>query len=151
MSQSLSQIYVHIIFHIQKNNTYIRPVEFKELYSYISGIIRNNQSQPINIGGTDNHIHILCTLSKNVTMAKLVEEIKRNSSRWIKSKGHYYKSFAWQKGYAVFSVSASVLEKTKQYIANQERHHREMSYQEEVLLFLKEYNVNYNEDYLWSD
>src|SRR5690606_2450441 len=90
-----------------------------ELYAYIGGIIKENSSVPIKINGTEDHIHILATMSKNIALAKFVEEIKRNSSRWIKTKGIEYQDFAWQGGYAGYSVSQSVVERVKKYIENQ--------------------------------
>lgn len=117
----------------------------------MGSVIKDNDSIPILINGVEDHVHILCVLSKNITIAKLVEEIKRHSSRWIKTKGERYTSFAWQKGYAGFSVSSSLQEKTKSYIANQEEHHRRMTFKEELIKFLKEYGVEYNEEYLFDD
>jgi len=96
MSQSLSKLYIHIIFHIKNPNVKIRKQDKGELYSYIGSIIKDNESIPIMINGLENHVHILCVISKNIALAKLVEEIKRHSSRWIKSKGNYYNEFAWQ-------------------------------------------------------
>ena len=107
MPQSLSKLYVHIVFHIKNNDVLIRAEDEKELYSYIGGIIKANESFPIKINGTENHLHILTTMSKNLSLAKFVEEIKRNRSRWIKSKGEHYQFFAWQGGYAGYSVSQS--------------------------------------------
>ena len=93
----------------------------------------------------------LCIMSKNITLAKLVEEIKKNSSRWIKTKDSYYLKFGWQGGYTGFSVSQSVIDKTKLYIEEQEEYHKKRTYQEEVKLFLDEYGIDYNEEFLWSD
>jgi REP element-mobilizing transposase RayT len=90
-------------------------------------------------------------MSKNIALAKLTEEIKRHSSRWIKTKGKQYEQFAWQGGYSGFSVSQSLHDKTKHYIENQEEHHKKMSFREELIAFLVEYGVEYNEQYLWSD
>ena len=90
-------------------------------------------------------------MSKNIALAKLVEEIKRHSSRWIKTLDEHYKSFAWQGGYAGFSVSPSLHDKTKRYIENQEEHHKKITFQEEYLMFLKEYGIEYDENYLWND
>ena len=98
MAQSLSKLYVHIVFHVKNDNVVIRPEDEKELYAYIGGVIKANESVPIIINGTENHLHVLTTMSKNLSLAKFVEEIKRNSSRWIKNKGDYYQSFAWQGG-----------------------------------------------------
>ena len=151
MSQSLSKLYIHIVFHIKTNSPKIRKNAKNELYAYIGAIIKDNQSIPIIINGTENHIHILTVMSKNIAMAKLVEEIKRHSSRWIKTKDPHYSHFAWQGGYGGFSVSQSLHYKTKRYIENQEEHHKKLSFKEEYLLFLKEYNIDYNENFLWND
>ncbi len=117
----------------------------------MGAIIRDNNSIPILINGVEDHVHILCVMSKNIALAKLVEEIKRHSSRWIKTKDSYYSQFAWQGGYAGFSVSSSIHDITKRYIANQEKHHEKMNFEKEYIMFLKEYGVDYNDEYLWHD
>lgn len=151
MSQSLSKLYTHIIYHIKNTSVEIRKQDKSELYAYIGSIIKNNQSIPIIINGVEDHVHILCVMSKNIALAKLVEEIKRHSSRWIKTKSSYYNKFAWQGGYGGFSVSPSLHHKTKLYIQNQEKHHEKMSFKEEYIMFLEEYGIDYNENYLWID
>ena len=151
MAQSLSQLFIHIIFHIKNNSCTIRNEEKEHLYAYMGSIIKDNESIPILINGTKDHVHILCVMSKNIALAKLIEEIKRHSSRWIKTKNHHYSNFAWQGGYGGFSVSPSLHDKTKRYIENQEQHHKKVTFKEEYLLFLKMYGINYNEDYLWRD
>lgn len=151
MSQSLSKLYVHIVYHIKSTSVEIRHTEKQKLYAYIGSVVKTNESIPIAINGTHDHIHILCVMSKNIALAKLVEEIKRHSSRWIKTLDEHYKSFAWQGGYAGFSVSPSLHDKTKRYIENQEEHHKKMTFQEEYLMFLKEYGIEYDENYLWND
>jgi hypothetical protein len=90
-------------------------------------------------------------MSKNISLAKLTEEIKRNSSRWIKTLDPHYATFAWQGGYAGFSVSQSLHDRTKKYIENQEEHHKKLTFQEEVEKFLKEYGLDYNEEYFFKD
>ncbi|RCW30408.1 IS200/IS605 family transposase [Marinilabilia salmonicolor] len=151
MPQSLSQLYVHIVFHVKNRNCLLRKQEEDHLYAYIGAVIKDNGSIPFEINGVEDHIHILCSMSKNISLARLVEEIKRHSSRWIKGKDNYYSKFAWQGGYGGFSVSPSLYEKTKRYIQNQENHHRKTSFKEEYLLFLKEYRVDFDADYLWTD
>ena len=151
MAQSLSKLYVHIIFHIKYNSPKIREQEEKELYAYIGSIIKDNQSIPVIINGVKDHIHILLVLSKNISLSKIVEEIKRHSSRWIKTKDNYYSKFAWQGGYGAFSVSQSLYNKTKNYIKSQKDHHKKMDFKKEYLLFLKEYDVDFDERYLWTD
>jgi putative transposase len=151
MAQSLSKLYVHIIFHIKNPLSKIRNEEKNELYAYIGSIIKDNGSIPILINGVEDHVHILCVMSKNIALAKFVEEIKRHSSRWIKTKATHYSQFSWQGGYGGFFVSPSLHDKTKQYIEKQEEHHKKMTFKEEYLLFLNEYGIQYDEKYLWSD
>ena len=151
MAQSLSKLFVHIIFHIKNYSCTIRKQEKQELFAYMGSIINDNDSIPILINGIEDHVHVFCVMSKNIALAKLVEEIKRHSSRWIKTKDSYYAQFAWQGGYAGFSVSALLHDKTKHYIEKQEDHHTKMSFKDEDLLFLKEYGIEYNEQYLWND
>ncbi|NDV46912.1 transposase [Paludibacter sp. 221] len=151
MAQSLSKLYIHVVFHIKTESVRIRKEDKSDLYAYIGAIIKDKDSIPILINGTDDHLHILCVMSKNITLSKLVEEIKGNSSRWIKRFNSYYKDFAWQGGYGGFSVSPSLHDKTKRYIENQEEHHKKMTFREEYLMFLKEYGIEYNEQHLWTD
>ena len=150
MSQSLSQVYVHIVFHTKYNQDLIKSDIENELYAYFGGILKDNKSVPITINGIENHVHILCIMSKNIALAELLEELKRNSSRWIKTKGKEYKEFAWQGGYGGFSVSQSKVDVVKKYIENQKEHHKSETFKEEYIRFLKEYGIDYNEDYLWS-
>ena len=151
MSQSLAQIYVHIIFHIKSSSPEILPEHNDELYAYIGGVIKKSDCKPIQIGGYKDHLHVFCTLSKNVLLTKLVENIKRNSSRWIKGKSSHYAEFSWQTGYGVFSVSPSLYENVRKYILNQQVHHQTHSYSDEYILFLKRYGVDYDERYLFTD
>ena len=151
MGQSLSKLFVHIIFRTKNSHVLIQHQDKKELFAYMGSIIKDNGSIPILINGTEDHVHILCIMSKNIALAKFVEEIKRHSSRWIKGKGAHYRLFAWQNGYSGFSVSSSVVDKTRLYIDNQEAHHKKITFKDELIAFLKEFKVDYNEKFLWSD
>lgn len=151
MGQSLSKLYVHIVFHIQNSHVPIRKEDRNDLYAYMGSIIKDNNSIPILINGTEDHVHVLCVMSKNIALAKLNEEIKRHSSRWIKTRNPYYKQFSWQGGYSGFSVSQSLHDKAKEYIKNQEEHHKKMTFKEELIAFLNEYGVEYDERYLFTD
>lgn len=151
MAQSLSKLYVHLIFHIKYTSVKIREVDKKRLYAYIGSVIKSNESIPNVINGVEDHIHILCVMSKNIALAKLIEEIKRHSSRWIKDIDKHYKTFAWQGGYGGFSVSPSLHDRTKRYIENQKERHKKLTFKEEYLMFLKEYGIDYDERYLWND
>ncbi|WP_321370060.1 transposase [uncultured Draconibacterium sp.] len=94
MAQSLSKLFTHIIFHTKNNETKIKKEDSQELYAYMGAIIKDNDSIPVIINEVEDHVHVLCVMSKNIALAKLVEEIKRHSSRWIKTKGEHYKYFA---------------------------------------------------------
>jgi putative transposase len=148
MSQSFSKFYSHIVFHTKNNAKFIREDIEDELYSYIGGILNNIKSIPFKIGGTSNHIHVLCTLPRTMTLADLTEEIKKNSSKWIKTKGAHYRNFYWQEGYGGFSVGWSQVETVKNYIRNQKRHHAKISSIDEYKRLLKENGVEFDERYL---
>jgi len=148
MSQSFVQIYVHIVFHTKNNVKFIREEVENELYSYLGGILNNYKSNPIQIGGTSDHLHLLCTLPKTIALADLVEEIKKSSSKWIKSKGLNYPNFYWQDGYGAFSVSNSGVDAVKKYILNQKQHHKKVSFIDEYKRLMDEYGIIYEEKYL---
>jgi putative transposase len=148
MSQSFVQIYVHIVFHTKGNVKLIKEEIENELFSYLGGILKNYKSNPLLIGGTSDHIHILCTLPKTIAPADLVEEIKKSSSKWIKTKGVHYDNFYWQDGYGGFSVSNSGVDGVKRYILNQKKHHEKVSFIEEYKNLLKVYGIPFEDRYL---
>jgi putative transposase len=148
MSQSFVQIYTHIVFHTKDNLRLIRDDIENELYSYLGGILKIYKSTPLQIGGTSDHIHILCTLPKTMAPADLVEEIKKSSSKWIKTKGGLYKNFYWQDGYGGFSVSNSGVETVKRYILNQKKHHEKVTFMDEYITLLEAYGISFEDRYL---
>ena len=148
MSQSYVQFYAHVVFHTKNNKKSIGEDVRNELYSYIGGILKNIKSYPIIIGGISDHVHMLCTLPKTMSLADLTEEVKKSSSKWIKTKGKKYETFYWQDGYGGFSVSSFHVNVIKRYIANQEQHHKKTSFLEEYKKLLEEYGIDYEEKYL---
>ena len=148
MSQSYAKFYSHIVFHTKNNVKFIREEIEDELYSYLGGILRNCKSIPFQIGGTSDHIHILCTLHKTMTLADLTEEVKKSSSKWIKTKGDRYRYFYWQDGYGGFSVGWSQIETVKHYIMNQKQHHLRIDFFDEYKMLLEENGIEYEEKYL---
>ena len=150
MSQSLSKLYIHAIFHVKNNHCLIQPENGKELYAYIGGLLGLSKSIPIAINGTENQVDVLCIMSKNIALAKLMEEIKGNSSRWIKTLGSHYRDFEWQGGYAGYSVSQSKVPIVQKYIENQKEHHASQTAKDEYIQFLAENGVDYNLDFLWT-
>ena len=150
MPQSLAYNYLHFITSTKyREKTIIREVR-EDLYRYIAGICTNLESHALQIGGVEDHIHILFLLSKKITLIKWVEEVKKSSSKWMKTQGDIFHNFYWQNGYGAFSVSPKNVESVKRYIANQEEHHRIKTYQVEYLAFLKKYKVPYDERYIWD-
>ena len=150
MSQSLSCIYLHTVFSTKYRENLIKPQIENELYAYIGSIIKSNDSIPININGMPDHIHILSTLPRTITVSKYVENIKRISSKWIKTKGYEYRNFRWQGGYATFSVSPSVKNTVYRYISNQKPHHLRKDFKKELLKLLDDHKVEYDLRYLWD-
>jgi REP element-mobilizing transposase RayT len=148
MSQSFSKFYSHIVFHTKNNVNFIRENLEDELYSYIGGILSNCKSIPYQIGGTSDHIHILCTLPRTMTLADLAEEIKKSSSKWIKTKGKGYLNFYWQEGYGGFSIGWSQVETVRKYIRDQKQHHAKISFIDEFKRLLDENGIEYDERYL---
>jgi REP element-mobilizing transposase RayT len=151
MPQSLAQIYLHLVFSTKCRAAFlVDPAIRKELHAYLVGICRNLGSPSLLTGGTADHVHILCCFSRGTTVSDFVRELKRDSSKWIKTKGTDLAAFHWQDGYGVFSVSPSHVTPLRQYIADQEAHHHKESYQDEFRRLLRKYGVQYDERYVWD-
>jgi REP element-mobilizing transposase RayT len=150
MPQSLSQIYLHIVFSTKHRYPFLDGSVDDELYAYIGASINRLGGIPIAINGVCDHIHILTAFPRTITVADFVKDIKANSSRWLKTKGEQYQNFGWQDGYGVFSVSSSKKQVVANYIARQKEHHRKTEYKNEFLQFLHEYSVKYDERYVWD-
>ena len=150
MPQSLATIRVHLVFSTKNRRDLITPNIEPELYPYMAEIFKSMDSPAICIGGTANHLHTLFSLSKNYALAKVVEEIKTGSSKWIKTKGTEFRGFYWQTGYAAFSIGKSGEEALIRYIRNQKRHHQRRDFKAELTDLLEKYEVLYQEEYLWD-
>jgi len=150
MPQSLAQVYLHIVFSTKKRDPFISADIESELYCYIGGIIKNLDALPIIISGVEDHIHILTSFPRTISIADFIKKIKAGSSYWIKSRGRRFQYFTWQGGYGAFSVSSSKKQAVINYIENQKVHHKKQTFQDELICFLKEYEVEYDEQYLWD-
>ncbi|MCL2709895.1 MAG: IS200/IS605 family transposase [Planctomycetaceae bacterium] len=150
MSQSLTRLIVHAIFSTKNREPMLSPEIRPELYVYMGGILKSLGCVPLAINGTNDHVHLLFILSKNIALAKVFEEVKGTSSQWIKTKSAIMKTFSWQGGYGAFSVSESQCQKVSDYIAHQEEHHRKLTFKEELLALFQKHNVEYDEKYLWT-
>ena len=149
MSQSLTQLYVHLIFSTKERARWLKKPVREELQAYIGGVCRELACPSIAIGCVEDHAHILYVQSKNIALAKVVEQVKKSSSKWLKKYSRDFELFHWQDGYAAFSVSASKIDIVKSYILNQEEHHKQNTFKDELIKFLNKYNIDYDEKYLW--
>ena len=151
MSQSLSKIWTHLTFSTKERYPFlVDPGIRQELHAFVAKTLKNNNCPTLIVGGVSDHIHSLFLLSKNHSIASIVWAIKRASSKWIKGSGGMLKKFYWQEGYGAFSVSQSHVERVEKYILNQEDHHRRKTFQDEFRAFLKKYEVEYDERYVWD-
>lgn len=143
-------MYSHVVFSTKNRRPQIAPDIQSRLYSYIGGIVANEKCVLVAAGGVPDHVHLLVSLRAQTSLADLLRLIKSNSSRWIHETFAEQSAFAWQDGYGAFSVSCSNVDAVKAYIADQERHHQKMSFEEEFVAFLKKHGIPYDERYLWS-
>jgi len=150
MPQSLSSILIHLVFSTKNREPFITPTVESELHPYMATIFHDHRSPSLVIDGTSDHVHTLFALGRTITIADLVEEVKTNSSKWIKTKGHEFKNFHWQKGYGAFSIGQSNVGALKRYIHSQKQHHRRVTFEDEYRNFLKRYEVEYDERYVWD-
>jgi len=150
MGQSLSKVLLHVVFSTKHRTPWITEVLQPKIHAYLAGTCRNKGSEAFRIGGTKDHIHIACTLPRTLTISKLLEEIKRSSSAWIKKQDSRCNGFSWQAGYGAFSLGQTQRNMLIGYIDNQREHHRHQTFQEEFLDFLHKYEIDYDERYLWD-
>ena len=150
MPQSLSKVYTHIIFSTKHRKNLIDDQIENDLYSYIGGICKDLECNPVQVGGHKNHIHCLCLLSRKIAQMTLVQQVKQGSSKWIKTNDDRYSDFYWQDGYGIFSVSPINVDTVIEYIKNQHIHHQKMSFEDEYRKFLKYYGIDFDERYVWD-
>ena len=148
MPQSLANLLVHVVFSTKDRRPLIDDTVRPKLHGYMAGILKEIESPALIINSVADHVHILCALSKNLAACKLVEEVKKSSSKWMKTQG--VPLFSWQNGYGVFSVSESNGDAVRKYIENQQAHHCKVGFQEEFRRFLEKHGVEYDERYVWD-
>jgi REP-associated tyrosine transposase len=150
MSQSLAKILVHLVFST-KNREPVLPEHLCEpLCAYASAVLRDLDSHVIAINAWRDHVHILFTLSKNHSLSQVIMEVKRATSKWIKTQGKEFARFHWQSGYGAFSIGQSGVDEVTTYIANQAKHYRLKTFEEEFRSFLKRYQIGYDERFVWD-
>jgi len=151
MAQSLAKILVHTVFSTKDRQPFLKNRKLRdELYHYLGGILTRLDCQPIIVGGVEDHVHLLCSLSRTCEPSGMVKELKRGSSLWLKTKGTDLQEFAWQNGYGIFSIGYSQIESARHYIATQEKHHQKISFQDEFRQLLQRYEIPFDERYVWD-
>jgi len=152
MPQSLSNVLIQIVYSTKQRKPWLQDEAVRqELYKYIAAILRNEVDSPaLLINGVEDHIHMLCSLSRKHAIMDLVQISKTESSKWIKKQGAVYHDFSWQAGYGVFSVSQSMKDPMMRYIADQEEHHRRMSFQEEFREMCRRNGIEIDERFVWD-
>ena len=151
MPQSLSAVFVHLIFSTKNRAQLLTPRNLAmDTHSYLAGISSRLGCHPVLINGVEDHVHLLVRLSRTVTQADLVKELKRASTLWLREQSPDTSAFSWQAGYGIFSVSVSNLAQVRAYISSEEEHHRKVTFQEELRLFLQRHQLDWEEDYVWD-
>ena len=151
MAQSLAKVTLHIVFSTKYRYPFLHDSTIRhKTHAYMGGICNRLGCPAIAVGGVDDHAHILCSLSRTLTIADLLEEVKKCSSAWVKDTNPDLQQFRWQGGYAVFSVSERAVDIVRRYIQNQEAHHGKKNFQRELRTLLAEHKVEYDERFIWD-
>jgi putative transposase len=152
MSQSLAKVIVHIVYTTTHRQPWLRdPILRSELYAYNATVLKKDVDSPaILINGMEDHIHILCLLSRKFAIMDVIKQSKTETSKWIKKQATTYNDFQWQAGYGIFSVSQSNVGQLKQYISGQEEHHKHMSFQDEFRELCRKHGIEIDERYVWD-
>ncbi len=150
MPQSLSLVVIHVIFSTKDRHALLDPGMRPKLHAYLATVARNSGCECYRVGGVADHVHLAIRLSRTLTIADLIENLKTTSSKWLKPQSPVLMAFSWQRGYGCFSVGPTDLDSLCAYIDNQEEHHRTRTFQEEFHTFLKKYGVEYDEAYVWD-
>jgi len=150
MPQSLTKLYAHLIFSTKNRQALIDESIRPRVHGYLATVIRDLDSPWAVVGGVADHVHILFDMGKLHAPVEFVEQVKRESSKFVKTLGPKYRNFYWQRGYGMFSVGPSDRDEAEKYVRNQEEHHRSKSFQEEFRAFLKRYGIAYDEQYVWD-
>jgi len=150
MPQSLARLHVHLIFSTKNRGPILHDKVSKSLHAYMATVLQKLECPPTLINSVEDHVHIFCELARTVCVSQVAEDVKKSSSKWIKTQGAEFAGFAWQAGYAAFAVSESNAQAVCNYIASQQEHHRQKSFQEEYRAFLERHRVTYDERYVWD-
>jgi REP element-mobilizing transposase RayT len=151
MPQSLSAVYVHLVFSTKNRVPFLRDLDIRQAtFAYLSGTSKKLDCPTITIGGMPDHVHVLARLGRTISQADWVKEVKRVTNGWLKKPRHQLLEFEWQSGYAAFSVSQSNLARVRKYISEQETHHSKFGFQDELRTLLRKHQIDFDEKYVWD-
>ena len=151
MAQSLARLWTHLIFSTKNRFPFLSDKSIRaDMHKYLATVLREHDCETLIVGGVEDHVHALFALSRSYSIATIVKEIKRTSSSWIKEASPRLAKFHWQNGYGAFSVSQSDLARVVSYIETQEQHHQRITFQDEFRAFLRKYEIEYDERYVWD-
>ena len=151
MPQSLARLHVHLVFSTKNRSPWLSDTCRPSLHAYMATVLQNlDGCTPVLINSVEDHVHLLFDLARTVALSKAVEDVKKSSSKWIKTQGQHFAEFAWQAGYGAFAVSESNVAAVRSYIANQREHHRSRSFKDEFRQFLARHRISYDERYVWD-
>jgi putative transposase len=150
MPQSLARLHVHLVFSTKNREPIITDAVRDSLHAYMATVLQNLGCAPVLINSVEDHIHLLFDLGRTVSVSQVVEDVKKASSKWIKTQGPAFTGFAWQSGYGAFATSESNVEAVRDYIANQRAHHRKKTFQEEYRQFLERHHIAFDKRYVWD-
>jgi len=150
VANTYTQIYIQIVFAVEGRQNLIRPEHNDELQKYITGIVSGQNQKLLAINNMPDHVHLLIGLQADLSLSELVRDIKANSSRFVNQKGWVGGRFSWQEGYGAFSYSRSQIDAVIRYIQNQQRHHARRTFRDEYIEFLRKFQVDYNQRYIFK-
>ncbi|MCU0748155.1 MAG: IS200/IS605 family transposase [Akkermansiaceae bacterium] len=150
MANTFTSLHYHMVFSTKNRERWITSEVEERIWAYLGGIAKENKVHPIQIGGIEDHVHLLLGAPASLAPSKIAQLIKGGSSAWIHETFPNMKRFAWQDGYGVFSVSKSNIPEVVDYIRGQREHHRTRTFQEEYIAFLKRHEIQYDERYVWG-
>ncbi len=150
MPQSLTKIYAHLVFSTKNRQPILNEAIRPRVHAYLATLIRNLDSPWCMVGGVSDHVHILFDIGKKIAPVEVVEQVKRESSKFIKTLGTDYEKFYWQRGYGMFSVSPKDRDEAEAYVRNQEGHHQSRTFQDEYRAMLVQYGIDFDEQHVWD-
>lgn len=150
MPQSFTKLYTHLVFSTKNRQPFLDDNIRPRVHAYLATIVRDMDSPWVVVGGVADHVHLLFDMSKKHAVVDIVEKVKRESSKLVKSLGPAYSSFYWQRGYGAFSVSPTLCNEAEAYVRGQEEHHRTKTFQEEYRVLMERYGIEYDERYVWD-